>query len=410
MTIYDLKELEHAYAPPYSSAKSSINMIGFVGENILKGLIKTISWKDIQNKTSDAIILDVREIAETELGIIPGATNIPLNELRTRLKELPNNKKIFVYCAVGLRGYIATRILLQNGFTEIYNLSGGYKAWKTATEKSENSESEEIFEYSVDKKDDISQKSAASMNNESKLTLEIDVCGEQCPGPVMKLNKEILKLDDGQTLKIKATDPGFLKDIKSWCNVTGNELLSINSDKGVITALIKKGNKIICSKGDTMSSGNDKTIVVFEDNLDRALASFVIANGALAMNRKVTMFFTFWGLNVIKKQNPPKVSKDIFGKMFGMMLPKGADYLNLSKMNMGGIGSKLMKYIMKTKKIDSLTNLMEQAIESGVEIIACQMSMDVMGIKKEELIDAANIGGVAAYLEAAEQSDVNLFI
>ena len=156
--------------------------------------------------------------------------------------------------------------------------------------------------------------------------------------------------------------------------------------------------------------GNDKTIVVFDDSMDKALASFVIVNGALAMGKKVTMFFTFWGLNVIKKKNPGKVKKDIFGKMFGMMMPKNASRLKLSKMNMGGLGLKMMKFVMKRKNIESLEELMGQAIAGGANIIACQMSMDVMGVKKEELIDEARIGGVATYLEASENSNMNLFI
>lgn len=151
-------------------------------------------------------------------------------------------------------------------------------------------------------------------------------------------------------------------------------------------------------------------MIVFSDDLDKALASFVLANGALAAGKKVTMFFTFWGLNIIKKRQKPAVSKDFFGKMFGMMLPSHSGKLSLSKLNMWGMGSLMMRFIMKKKRIDSLESLMQQAIHGGVEMIACTMSMDVMGVKREELLDNVQLGGVAAYMERAEHANMNLFI
>ena len=153
-----------------------------------------------------------------------------------------------------------------------------------------------------------------------------------------------------------------------------------------------------------------KTFILFSDDLDKTLATFVLANGAAATGKKVTIFFTFWGLNAIKKERKPAVQKDIFGKMFGMMLPSSSRKLKLSKMNMGGMGSKMMRYIMQKKGIDSLESLRQQAIDNGVEFIACQMSMDVMGVKKEELLDNVIIGGVATYMDRAEEANVNLFI
>lgn len=144
--------------------------------------------------------------------------------------------------------------------------------------------------------------------------------------------------------------------------------------------------------------------------MDKVLASFVIANGALAMGRPVTMFFTFWGLTALRRENKVKLRKGFMEKMFGVMLPRGSKKLKLSKMNMGGIGTKMMKKIMKDKNIDSLEDMMKKAMENGVKIVACSMSMDVMGIRAEELIDGVEIGGVGTYLGDAEESDVNLFI
>ncbi|EJW93881.1 NADH dehydrogenase, partial [gut metagenome] len=187
------------------------------------------------------------------------------------------------------------------------------------------------------------------------------------------------------------------------------ELLSLKNDGGVIAATVRK-KKATTDKIAPNNVTDSKTLIVFSDDLDKALASFVIANGTASTGKKVTMFFTFWGLNVIKKREKPSVSKDIFGSMFGWMLPSSSEQLTLSKMNMGGIGSKMMRMIMRKKRIDSLENLMDQAIKIGVEMIACTMSMDVMGIKKEELMDNVTLGGVATYLERAEDANMNLFI
>ena len=157
-------------------------------------------------------------------------------------------------------------------------------------------------------------------------------------------------------------------------------------------------------------NGKGKTFILFSDDLDKALATFVLANGAAATGEKVTIFFTFWGLNAIKKEHKPAVKKDFFGKMFGWMLPSSSRKLALSKLNMMGAGAKMMRYLMRKKGVDSLESLRQQAIDNGVEFIACQMSMDVMGVQREELLDCVSIGGVATYMERADQANVNLFI
>ena len=190
--------------------------------------------------------------------------------------------------------------------------------------------------------------------------------------------------------------------------MTGAQLTSLENRNGIVAATIQKAAPVCSAAASQLT--DHKTIVVFSDDLDKALASFVIANGAAAAGKKVTLFFTFWGLNIIKKQNKPAVEKDLMGKMFGWMLPSSSEKLKLSKMNMGGMGSKMMRMIMKQKRIDSLESLIQQAIDNGVEMIACTMSMDVMGVKQEELLDHVKLGGVATYLERAEEANLNLFI
>ena len=399
-TVHDLAELEHAYAPPYSSAKDPVNMAGFVAENILNKKSRIIQWRELAELPADTIRIDVRTHDEYKLGTIPGFINIPVDELREHLDELPKEKPIVVTCAVGLRGYLAYRILVQNGFKHVRNLSGGYKTWSVATAP---------IKEIVSHKPEIPE-STSYGNSDSQINLlKVDACGLMCPGPVMQLKKNYKALKIGEQLQITATDQAFGKDVTSWCKMTGAELVALENKNGVVAATIRKQEKT-ASCEISRNNADNKTLIVFSDDLDKALASFVIANGAASTGKKVTMFFTFWGLNVIKKQHKPTVTKDIFGKMFGWMLPTHSGKLKLSKMNMGGAGSWMMRLIMKRKRIDSLESLIQQAIDNGVEMIACTMSMDVMGVQKEELMDNVTMGGVASYLERAEEANVNLFI
>ncbi len=156
--------------------------------------------------------------------------------------------------------------------------------------------------------------------------------------------------------------------------------------------------------------GDKKTIIVFSGDLDKVMASLIIANGAAAMGSQVTMFFTFWGLNALRRAKKIKVKKDFLESMFGWMMPRGAEKLSLSKMNFGGMGTQMMKSIMKKKNVNSLPELIESAQLMGVKMIACTMSMDVMGIKEEELIEGVELAGVASYLGEADEANVNLFI
>ena len=134
-TIYDLIEFEHAYAPPYSSAKDPVNMAGFVAENILMDRLRVFYWNETNNLKQGDILIDVRTADEFSNGRIPGAINIPVDEIRNRLNEIPIDQNIYIYCEAGLRGYLAQRILRQRGFNNVFNLSGGYYLWKTCAEE-----------------------------------------------------------------------------------------------------------------------------------------------------------------------------------------------------------------------------------------------------------------------------------
>lgn len=409
-SIYDLTEFEHAYAPPYSSAKDPVNVAGFVAENILKNKVKIFSWREIENiDFNHSLIIDVRTKDEFELGAIPNAINIPIDEIRNRLSEIDKNKKIILYCGVGLRGYLACRILTQNDFTNVYNLNGGYKTYEFAIKKYKNQDIYENDSVGLDNllysKPNITQATATTTYTNS---LKLNACGLQCPGPILKLKKGIEDINYGQTIEIQATDPSFSKDVESWSKITGNKIIELNSKDGIISAIIEKQAKEqIISKS---TNEKNKTFVIFSDDLDKAIASFIIANGASTTGQKVTLFFTFWGLNIIKKDINQKVEKNFMGKMFSLFLPKNSKKLKLSKMQMFGMGPKMIRNLMKQKNVDSLESLIRQAHDNGVEFIACTMSMDLMEIKKEELFDFVEYGGVATYIERTESSNLNLFI
>jgi NADPH-dependent 2,4-dienoyl-CoA reductase/sulfur reductase-like enzyme/peroxiredoxin family protein/rhodanese-related sulfurtransferase/TusA-related sulfurtransferase len=405
MTVYDLEELELSYAPPFGSAKDPVNYAGFVAANILRGDTGICHVDEIAAAQDNQFILDVRTQEETRAGVIPGAVNIPIDELRERLSELPADREILIYCAQGLRGYLSTRILQQQGYTS-RNLSGGYKTWKAVTQtvpEFTNTKKEVHHDMNVDEKE---EKTAAGNVSIEK---DIDACGLQCPGPIMQVNNSMKELEPGQAVRISVTDPGFAADIPAWCQSTGNRLVSLGKEKGTLTAVIQKAESAQPARSSGPAS-KKKSIVVFSNDFDKVMAAFIIANGAAAMGSEVTLFFTFWGLNVLRKDNAVKVKKSLVERMFGAMMPRGAKKLNLSKMHMMGMGTSMMKGIMKKKNAEPLEALIGSARLAGVRFVACTMSMDMMGIKKEEMIDGVEEGGVAMYLNEAEAGNVNLFI
>lgn len=405
-TVDDLAELELTYAPPYSSAKDPVNMAGFVAQNVLGGRSHIISWGELeQYQPEDYLLLDVRTEDEFSNGHVEGAVNIPVDSLRRRLKELEKEKPIIEYCQVGLRGYIADRILSQNGY-DVKNITGGYKSYLQSKFKPAEFNKKPKNPVNIDPETQTLKKDEAAGYDRL-----LDACGLCCPGPLMQVKASIDGLDKEQVLKVLASDPGFYEDIQAWCKRTDNELLDINKEGSQITALIKKNAANETSAANVSASpAKDKTLVVFSGDLDKAIASFIIANGAASMGNKVTMFFTFWGLNILRKPEKINLQKGTVEKMFGMMMPRGSKKLKLSKMNMMGMGGKMIRKVMQDKNVSSLEDLIQAAIKSGVEIVACQMSMDVMGIRKEELIDGVKIGGVGYYLGKAEDANVNLFI
>lgn len=389
--VQDLLDSELCYAPPYSSAKDPVNILGMCADNVLRGFVKPAYYEDIEG----SFVVDVRIPASYNTKTIEGAVNIPLAQLRDRTGEIPTDKKVILVCDSGYTSYLASRILIQKGFNNVYSLMAGMKLYK---------------EIQRDKESKVTKKvNAQALVKSSENVLKVDACGLSCPGPIMKLAENISNIQEGDVLEISSTDKGFYADVEAWCNSTNNTLLNLDNKDKKIVATIQKGQAIAQNQNKHVPDKNAQTIVVFSNDLDKALAAFIIANGAKASGYDVTLFFTFWGLNILRKENVT-VKKSFIDKMFGFMMPKGADKLTLSKMNMGGVGSMMMKWVMKNKNISTLKELITQAQANGVKFIACQMSMDVMGIKKEELIDGVEIGGVAKYIAESSNSNSNLFI
>ena len=415
--VRELAELELAYAPPYSSAKDPVNMLGFTAENVLTDKIRFCDWDAVET-LPDAVLLDVREDAERMAFPLESALHIPLGELRDRLDEVDRTKPVLVFCAIGVRSYNASRVLMQKGFTNVLLYPAGTRFYQS-THYRQFGEPAQSALPALDSGQDAGN-TAPGTPQES---IRLDCNGLQCPGPIMKVFETMKEMQDGETLEVTASDPGFVKDIGAWCRRTGNTLIVSERRGTEYVALVRKGMTEPTGTSPTsaatvptrtgtqvIDTPQGKTIIVFSGDLDKVLASFIIANGAAAMGRPVTMFFTFWGLTALRKTEKQPVKKTFMESMFGGMLPRGSEKLKLSRMNMAGMGTAMMKKIMNDKNVDSLETLIRKAMGQGVKIVACTMSMDVMGIKEEELIEGVELGGVGAYLGNAEESNVNLFI
>lgn len=350
---------------------------------------KTITAKQFSELDfSDYTLVDLREPDELIVSSIEGAINVPFSEFATKLDTVPKDKPVVVYCRTGDFSEQIAEILADRGY-DVTHVNGGYNAYRQLIEGI------------------IPEKNKTSYAAECELTV-IDARGLKCPGPIVMVADFLRDKPDGTRIRVEATEDSFYSDIRVWCERTGNKLDRLSLSDGLIRADITRG--AFQDKDSCLSERFDKTFVVFSGDLDKTIAAFIMANGASAMGRKVTMFFTFWGLNILRRREKVKTSKSFVEKMFGFLLPRGTKRLGLSRMNMGGLGSKMIRQIMKKKGISSLEELIDDAMKHGVRIVACQMSMDIMGIRKEELIDGVELGGVATFLGSCEQSDTNLFI
>ena len=390
--IQELAELELAYAPPYASAKDPVNLAGMIGENVIGGLTRLAHFDSLPD---GCFLLDVREKAEFELGSLPGARNIPLGDLRKRLAELPRGRMIYIFCQSGLRGYVAERILAQHSFDAV-NLSGGYLTWK-------------MFQpLQATPPDPVKKETGRPVLAVCKK--QLDVRALACPGPVVRLKQEMDNLNTGESLELLAPQ-SFDVDLMNWIKSSGNELVSQEMKTDYLSAIIRRripgaeSHALLAAPAEQTGA-----IVLFSNDLDKAMAALIIACGMAASGMKVGIFFTFWGLSVLRRNPAPPVRKNALSKMFGWMLPKGASRLKLSKMNVGGLGTAMMKHVMAQQNVATLPDLLKQAKALGVKFIACEMAMNVMGISREELVEVDEVAGVASFVELAKQNGRTLFI
>lgn len=344
-------------------------------------------------------LLDLREPDEVLVDSIPGSYNLPLSKLGAGLDDVPKGLPVIVFCQYGDLSEQVVEILTDRGYDAL-NLDGGFRGFRKYLKTTGKNNSESA-------KDERNSPGDNEPRENKRSRIFVDARGMKCPGPIVKVGDAVRGASKGDIIEIDATEDSFISDISVWCERTGNILNDVSKNGEVIHAEIIKG---VSSSRTEKNRGNEKTFVIFSGELDKVMAAFIMANAALSMNRKVTMYFTFWGLNVLRKNEKMKVKKDLIGKLFGAMMPRGTKKLGLSRMNMLGFGARMIRSEMKKSGIPSLEEMIESAISHGVRIIACQMSMDIMKIRKEELIDGVETGGAATMLGSAEKSDLTYFI
>ncbi len=402
--IDDLAQLELAYAPPFGSARDMVNTAAFAAQNARDGLVVPVSALP-----ADRALLDVRPATVAGLSPLAGALNIPFPELRARLGELDRSRPWATVCALGKTSYFAARVLAQAGF-DVVSLAGGVRM------RSPGAPAAAAGKPASPEVARVAGPVPASGTGAPEIA-NLDCTGLACPGPLLQVKARCETLAPGQELAVTASDPGFARDVEAFAKSNDFELLGVERAKGRIMARLRRPIVAPGAAGTPVATGasaarrKGATLVVFSGEMDKVMASLVIANGAAAMGGKVTMFFTFWGINALRRERAVKVAgKSALDRMFGWMLPRGLGSLPLSKMNFLGAGRRLMKHQMASKNLPNLPGLLGAARMAGVRLVVCTMSMDAMGIRAEELIDGVEFGGVADFLGAAESSGTNLFV
>ncbi|OJV57910.1 MAG: pyridine nucleotide-disulfide oxidoreductase [Cellulomonas sp. 73-145] len=418
-TVYDLEELELAYAPPFGSAKDPVNMAGFVASNVLRGDIALWYAQDWETATRGARLVDVRTPEEYEIWHLPGAENLPLAVLRERCVDWDRSVPVRLYCAVGFRSYLAHRALVQRGFADVSVLSGGtatFRAWRELMPESDEPPAP-VIAYAEPPELAAQVRRQAAQPVVSGVSVDLDCSGLACPGPIMKLAETMRGLGTGDEVVVTVSDPGFANDGPAWARRNGHELVELApSGPGYVGRFRKGGTSApaptaaLSALAGVAAPAAKNSFVVFSGDLDKVLAAFIIANGALAMGEEVSMFFTFWGLSSLRRTDAPARDRSAMDRMFGAMMPQGADKLALSQMHLAGAGTAMIKKVMKDKAVPSLPELIASAQAGGARLIACTMTMDLLGIAHEDLIDGVELGGVATFLGEAHDSGTTLFI
>ncbi len=422
MTVFDLQELELAYAPPFGSAKDPINMVGFVGANLLQGDIHLWYPSEYPDATEGARIIDVREPNEYTVWHLPGAENVPLATIRDACGDWDRDVPLRVYCAVGFRSYLAYRALVQRGFTDVAMLSGGSTTFR-AYHDMPLTEGVDTPEPTVNYAEATTGANTGAGTTTlapagtgvmaaivpTGVSVDLDCTGLACPGPIMKLQARVDELNPGDEILVHVSDPGFRLDAPAWAGKNGHELLTIVPEGPGYAATFRKGGPVAAGAAAARIK-DKKTLIAFSGDFDRMLAVFILANAALSMGDEVSIFFTFWGLNALRKERPPAREKSAMDKAFGLMMPSGPEKMPLSTMNMLGGGPALIKRIMKDNNVPSLPELIASAQANGVRLVACTMTMDLLGISEDDLIDGVELGGAAMMFGESNESNGQFFV
>ncbi|MDD5705516.1 MAG: FAD-dependent oxidoreductase [Kiritimatiellae bacterium] len=415
--VWDLEHLELAYAPPYGAAKDPVNMAGFVACNLLRGDVDFWYAEEFGALPAEARVLDVRTQNEFAAWHVPGAGHLPLGELRQKVASLDPRAAYYVYCKVGLRSYLAYRIMKQHGL-KVKTLAGGADTFRAVHVETRPSPPPPPPPAggtpTACGAPAPAPAPAPAQPAPTGRTVTLDCLGLQCPGPIKRIHDAIAAMAPGDELVVRASDPGMLADAQAWCRVNGHVYIEGHPlAGGTVECRLRKGHVHPVERAAVAAAGarRKKTMVVFSGDLDKVLAALVIANGALAMGDEVTLFFTFWGLSALRREEAVATpGKALLDRMFGWMLPRGLRRLTLSKLHMGGMGTAMMKHVMRSKHVDTPQRMLAQAREAGIRLVACSMSLDVMGLRPEELIEGVEIGGVATFLESADASNATLFV
>jgi len=398
LNVWQLAEMELCYAPPFSSAKDPMSVAGMIAANVLNGDTVVVQADALPE---GALLLDVREDAELAMGEIPGATPMPLHQIRARAFELPKDRLIVVYCHQGLRAYVAERILRQMGY-DVANLSGGYITWTQFQPEAWMPSDDEILLSCT-----RSEGGPSLEADGEEPGIVVDVRALQCPGPVVRLKKELDTLTTGTAIKVLGAS-GFAPDLNSWAKCSGHKVVKLEQKGDFLEAIVRKGDEPSCAPiGGGASSA---ALVLFSNDMDKVLAALILATGMAAAGMQVSVFFTFWGLSVLRKNPGPQLKKTLLSRMFGWMLPKGASKLALSKMHMAGMGTAMMKHVMEQQNVESVPEMLQSARQLGVKFIACEMAMGIMGLERHELIEVDEVAGVATYIARAKEGGPTLFI
>ncbi|RIO69003.1 dihydroneopterin aldolase, partial [Mammaliicoccus sciuri] len=276
--------------------------------------INELSKVELEQLAKKGQLIDVRTPEEYKLGRIDGAILHPVENIDTFAKN--KDKTYYVYCESGNRSAKASEYLAKQGY-DVVNLDGGYTAYK---------------KQNINHGDVVEESNKALKPSRKQFNFN----GLQCPGPIVNISKEIKNIEIGDQIEVTVTDPGFLSDIKSWVKQTGHTRVKLNENNNEINAVIQKEKP---RELEVNHTDKGTTIVLVSGELDKAVAAMIIANGAKAAGRDVTIFFTFWGLKALKKAQATHVKKKGIAKMFDFMLPKTPVRMPLSKMNMFGLGN-----------------------------------------------------------------------